>query len=277
MARDVTLFDLETGRAANLGQHHNWLSSIAFSPDGRLLASGGQDRMVTVWEVASGKLLRQLTGHGDSVSAVVFAPDGWSVATASADRTVRVWKLVDGAASGDDALLARQLDASWIDLGNSPEQAYRAIRRLLADPAQGVAVVAKQIEGSAALTAEQIDRLVEDLDNSVFATRQQAMRRLEAEGKAVEPALRRALANGPSLEMTRRIEQLLPRLNQPSADWLRKVRAVQVLERADTTEARRVLRALAGGPAGPPLSVEAKAALRRLKTRGAAAGASGSQ
>ena len=192
MAREVVLFNLETRSAASIGERHGWLSSVAFSPDGRLLATAGHDGTACVWEVASGKALRHLTGHGDNVTAAVFAPDGWSVATASADRTVRLWKLVDGGRHEDRDIPAEELQTCWIDLGSNPDQAYRAIHRLLASPRQAVALVAGHIEHSKALTAEQIDRLVRDLDSSTFDTRQRAMRRLEAEGKTVETALRRS-------------------------------------------------------------------------------------
>jgi WD40 repeat protein len=64
---------------------------IAFSPDGKLLVSGGDDHTVRLWEVATGKEVRTLTGHEGTVLAVVFSTDGKWLASASEDTTVLIW------------------------------------------------------------------------------------------------------------------------------------------------------------------------------------------
>ncbi|NMB87356.1 MAG: hypothetical protein GYA17_03285 [Chloroflexi bacterium] len=69
-----------------------------FSPDGRLLAAGGNpDGMVAVWEAASGQPVMQLTGHTGLVNQATFSPDGRLLATASNDGTIRLWDATDGA------------------------------------------------------------------------------------------------------------------------------------------------------------------------------------
>jgi WD40 repeat protein len=70
-------------------------SSVAFSPDGRLLASGSRDKTIKLWEVASGSLVRTLTGHTDSVFSVAFSPDGRLLASGSDDNTIRLWDISD--------------------------------------------------------------------------------------------------------------------------------------------------------------------------------------
>ena len=77
----------------------------------------------------------------------------------------------------------------------------------------------------------------------------------------------------PSAEVHRRVQQLLDRLEKEvlSADRLRELRAVEVLEQIGTEEARQVLTALAKGDSEAPLTREAKASLRRLAERPAAA------
>jgi WD40 repeat protein/uncharacterized caspase-like protein len=72
------------------------VNSVAFSPDGRTIVSGGLDNAVKLWNVATGRELRTLTGHKESVRAVAFSPDGAVVASASWDKTVKLWDAANG-------------------------------------------------------------------------------------------------------------------------------------------------------------------------------------
>jgi WD40 repeat protein len=64
---------------------------VAFSPDGKSVASGSQDKTVRLWDAATGEEKQKLEGHDDYVSAVAFSPDGKTVASGSEDKTVRLW------------------------------------------------------------------------------------------------------------------------------------------------------------------------------------------
>jgi WD40 repeat protein len=64
---------------------------VAFSPDGRTLASASADRTVSLWDVEHRRLLGRLAEHTAGVIGVAFSPDGRTLASASADRTVILW------------------------------------------------------------------------------------------------------------------------------------------------------------------------------------------
>jgi WD40 repeat protein len=275
----VALYEAASGyelRRFGTGPVNGNAAVIGFSADGWLLVVPVYDftakaTRVRVYEVASGTVRHDFPGQGGQVTALAFSPDGRRLATGASDTTVLLWDLT-GAADADVAKGkpgAEELDKLWAELNEANAQtAFQAMRRLQGAPEGAVALLGKHlkpIEGKKA-DADTTAKLIAELDADNFDERERATAELAALGRAAEDPLKRVLAAKPSAEVKQRIELLLEKLRDkgPSLRLVRPLRAVEVLERLGTPEARKLLEGLAKGQADAPLTEAAKGALGRL-------------
>jgi hypothetical protein len=231
-----------------------------------MLASGGIDRTVRLWEVATGKERWRYEGHLGPVVKLAFSADGRRLASAGGDTSALVWSVM-GRQRPDVTLDRQRLEALWGDLaGADAVRAWRAACTLAVAPELTPPWVRDHLRPASADDARRIARLVADLDSAAFAARQRAARELEKLGELAEPALRQALDGRPSAEVRRQAERLLANLGGPvqSPEVLRGLRAVEMLEHIGTAEARRELERLAREAPAGRLRKEARAAVGRL-------------
>jgi hypothetical protein len=206
---------------------------VAFSPDGQKLAAGGSGNHLLVWDV---------TGQAGKKQTPTRPPS------------------------------SRELDGWWSALPEADgERAYQAQWQLAGAPRQAVPYLKEQLKPLFQMS-EQIPRWIADLDDRHFAVREKAARQLEQVGELGEPLIKRLVADKPTLEVRRRVEQILAKVDRqrppkgPSEQW-RVLRIIEVLEWIGTKDARDLLEALADKAPEAGLQSEAKASLERLAKR----------
>jgi RNA polymerase sigma factor (sigma-70 family) len=261
----VGLVEILTGALrATLNASTEMVFDVAFAPDGRTVATANMDGTIRLFDPFTGKELGKLEGHRGWVLSVAFSPDGKTLVSGGLDTTGLVWDVSRFTQRPGAELTAKDAQTCWTDLGKDADTAYAAIGRLRFAPEQVLALFQKQLQPAPGAKAERIAKLVKDLDSNEFKVRDQATRELEKLGEVARPAIEKALTDYVPLEMRKRLELLLEKMDDANLppETLRQVRAVEVLQALGTSEARRLLERLAkDGASDARLTGEARAAL----------------
>jgi WD40 repeat protein len=282
------LWEVATGQARLVVKDAGYATSVAFSPDGWLLAvaNAGNHRLITgkeaVWSgaetrdlvrlvrIADGKVVGRFAGHAGGIGCLGFSPDGYALASGGRDTTIVLWD-VQGAGAPDlkerVVLKPEELSALWADLRGEAAAAHGAMNRLMAGPTQAVGLFGEQLKPVKAVDAERLGTLLRKLDSDQFSDREEAAQELKKLGDGTEPGLRKALKGDLPVETRRRVEEILTELVGAaiSAERLRALRAIEVLERIGDKDACDLLKRLSEGAAGAWLTEEARETLQRVE------------
>ena len=265
--KTVKLWEVATGKErATLRGHTDEVTSVTYHPSGNLLASGGRDHTIKVWDVTTGKEYVTLQGHTKAVCAVAYSRDGTLLASGSEDKSIKIWKMPARQRAEAINLTPEALLGLWATLaGDDAQKAYEASNTLIRASEQATVLIKERLGPVAEPSQQELTRLIADLDSDQFALRRMAMEALEKLGDRVEQSLREKQGEKLSLEVRARIKQLLTVIDQQplTAEQRLGVRAVEVLERIGSVEARKVLETLSAGAASARLTREARASLQR--------------
>lgn len=126
--RSAQIFDVVTGQqVCHLTDNTTnqdgdlYIRSVCFSPNGKFLATGAEDKIIRVWDIATKRILHQFSGHEQDIYSLDFASDGRHIASGSGDRTIRLWDIQE-----NQCILTLQIEDGVTTVAISPDNRFVA-------------------------------------------------------------------------------------------------------------------------------------------------------
>jgi WD40 repeat protein len=264
---EVRIWETGSGRQRAHFPRPGLATAAVCTRDGRTLVLGMINGEIISMNLDTGQELCRRTGHSGPVRVVRFTTDETRFVSGGDDTAAIVWDAVPFRADRPKTEKPAQdvLARWWEELGSEDAaKCVPALRGLSDAPAESVAFLRARIEPVKPGRAKEIEKLVVQLDARSFRLREQAGKALVEMGDDVRVPLELALEGAATLDLKRRIQELLTQLGKTPQDRrLRILRSIEALQRAATTEADELLRALASGDPDVWITREAKVALER--------------
>lgn len=262
----ICTWDVASGRALRTLRTPASYVTPAFSPDGKWLALPlGDSDSVILYEAKTLREAGRFSGDQGRITGVAFGPGGKTLLVGGNNATVLAWDLAAAAPPAAATKPTTELAQLWTALADDNQAiAVNAIWDLAARPQESVAFLSERVRPAPVPEEAVLASLIAGLDEGGFDQRNKSSDELAALGDAAEGALKKALEGKSSLELKRRIEALLKKIDTGEKDRRREARAVDVLEIIQTPEAMKRLVELSKGRADARVTGAAREALGRL-------------
>jgi hypothetical protein len=274
MQATLLVWEIASGRVrATMEVTLEAATSVTISPSGQFIAIGTRFGQIYICDLLSCQQVSHLQAHHGAISYLRFGSTDRMLLSGSSDTTATVWNL--------DSILSEfipkpprgsstpaQLDKVWKMLGSSDANvAYRASYTLGNNPKETIAFLTLQCTPIPVPDRQVLRRLLDELDDDSYLSRETAELGIRKFGDAALPMLHHVLRDNPSLEARTRIQRVIATLEQDQSGprAIRYCRVLEVLERLPSEDTYDLLNKLAHGAVDARLTKEAIATLRRLR------------